>query len=785
MIKMFKKLFTLLMVTAFLLTALSAFSVEIKAESDFRREISTEAPAWIVHIDTWVTPDPQAIIDIIPEEIRPFVIFNLSFSVNGYNAEEGWGIVEYAYETAKSWLTVCAENGVWATVQGASGSPCHFPDLKEMKEYEDTLYREFFEQFPNFLGFNYSEQFWGWGEWTSVEDRYNHLANLLEITNEYGGYLFVSWCSNKWVNDQNPNALIELYPKWAEAVDKYSDNYVLFTKYTSHSYIEDMESQVFGNWLSEYCGNWGIRYDETGWTGEKDFLDDYTMSTGLAVMLEGLLLNGATVIDGPELVFKDDFNEVKETTDQDGWTNRNWESLTVFKNVVQDLIYKILDGTITIPTREEVLARTKVYILDDVTSGKIDEKHSTPNSLTEGLYRMDGDGYLNDNNNFYKKTGRYVTVPQIYRVTDAIAQSDAIVVKKSEYNKRWKTVEAKVEEFNNLYPEMYTGDIYLSNYQNCWVAYNPYKSNKLTASGTAKLLYNTCDSMNLELSRYASAVISEYTDRLEIYLNNYDDNNLLEQRKNIFSISGCSSQPVYTLTDRGVNQKATVHSSVYENGVFILTVESNGPVDIVINCSGSSAKNTTPAEKSVLSAPVSPEIYTGYLRYEAELFSYKNTVVTKNGARGLVDNYAGQGYADLKDKGQIKETVSVPSDGEYVLSVKYSSDKTPSDIALYVNGSKAATFVLSSTGGVSKWNTASASANLKAGENEIELRTISKSSSSLYVDHLLISNDLTSVDGKNSSPVVLNDSFRLIAGAVLAVAAVIIVVIVVIKKKEA
>ncbi len=777
-----KKVFTILLAVVMIISMqASASTVFADKKNEFRREISTEAPAWIVHIDTWTTPDPQAIIDLIPEDIRPYVIFNLSFSVNGYNAEEGWGIVEYAYETAKSWLTVCAENGVCATVQGASGSPCHFPDLKEMSEYEDTLYREFFELFPNFIGFNYSEQFWGWSEWTSVEDRYNHLANLLEITNEYGGYLFVSWCSNKWVNDQNPNALIELYPKWAEAVDKYSDNYVLFTKYTSKQYIEDMESQVLGNWLAEYCGNWGVRYDETGWTGEKDFIDDYTMSTGLPVMFEAMILNGATVFDGPELVFEDDFKESAETTDEDGWKKRNWESLTVFKNVMQDLFRRVMDGTLSIPTREQVLERTKLYILDDITAGDKDQKHSTPVDMSVGLYRMEGDGGLTDNHNFYKASGRYGTIPMIYRVTDAIEESGAVVVKKSEYSKRWKSVDAKVNEFNSLYPEMYTGDLFAANSGNKCVTYNPYKTEKQIATSTIPLLYNSCESMELTYSRYGSAIITEYADRLEVYLNNYDDNNTFSTRTNTFKISGCTSEPTVTLTDMGVSQKKSEYKVEYSGGVFTLTVDSNGPVEITINCSGDAKKATVATEDKAQAAPAAPPVYNGFLQHEAEHFEYKDVLVTKNGARGKVDNYTGQGYVDVSAKGSLKDTFVVNESGEYSLNVKYSAEKSPSDIVVYVNGFKISTLELSSTGDVSKWKTASCNVKLRERTNTVELRAKSKSSKELYIDNVIISDVLG--DGTASPSTILDSNLFLYIG-IGAVAAIAVVAIIAISKKK-
>ena len=45
---------------------------------DFRRPVSKNEPMWIVHIDSWNCADPQKIIDLIPKDIRPYVVFNIS-----------------------------------------------------------------------------------------------------------------------------------------------------------------------------------------------------------------------------------------------------------------------------------------------------------------------------------------------------------------------------------------------------------------------------------------------------------------------------------------------------------------------------------------------------------------------------------------------------------------------------------------------------------------------------------------------------------------------------------
>ena len=103
---------------------------------------------WFVHIDSWNYADPQKIIDLIPADIRPFTIFNISLSVSHDEATGIYNVSEYGYEIAKSWLRTCAENNVWAMVQPSSGGFSHFKDVSLYSQFESDdkvrVYDEFF-----------------------------------------------------------------------------------------------------------------------------------------------------------------------------------------------------------------------------------------------------------------------------------------------------------------------------------------------------------------------------------------------------------------------------------------------------------------------------------------------------------------------------------------------------------------------------------------------------------------------------------------------------------------
>ncbi|MDE6636448.1 MAG: glycosyl hydrolase, partial [Lachnospiraceae bacterium] len=635
---------------------------ETGGTGNLRRPISPEQPMWIVHIDPWCSPDPQKVIDMVPSDVRPYVVFMITLSVSSGNGK--WNIVHDAEECTKSWLKTCAENRVWSMVQVASGGIARFPDYDQNTDYENTIYGELFRDYPNFIGFHYAEQFWGFGcdnpdgIAPGPEARYRHLAKLLELCNRHGGYLSMSWNGNQWCADINPIAMLRRVPEWKQACEKYSQNYIIEEKHTTTAYQYDRESLALGSYLSGYCGQFGIRYDDTGWTdenGNNGSGRNYTLGSSIAAHLERFLISGATVIDGPELIWIDCINGDRDTVSSDGYRENNWKFTNQCWNAYIDVFRKVLDGTVRIPTRKEVIDNTKIVLIQDVTWGNNDDKYSTPKTLFDGLYNMqDGKNYA-DNTTYYKKTGRYPTIPIVYGLRDDLAKSFKVQVKTSQYSSRWSSIGAKVNEFNSLFPQEYTGDIYARRNGNIWAVYNSYKNNK-AVSGSIPFKYNTCSKMDVTLgNRYSGGIITEYKDSLKVYLNNYDNKLDTDLKTDTIKISGCSVKPNFTFSDRGLDhqqQPSQVYEN-YSNGVYTLTVRHNGPLDININnCKGSATGRLTNYVTANITAPARPPEYTGTRQYEAENFGYKNIAKNiRNGAtQGLnpeITNFWGQGYLDF------------------------------------------------------------------------------------------------------------------------------------------
>ncbi|MEI3019610.1 glycoside hydrolase family 98 domain-containing protein [Ruminococcus sp.] len=114
------------------------------------------------------------------------MVFNISLSINWDSTNHKWLMVQDGYACAKSWLRTCADKGVWTMIQPSSGGQSHFPDYNASTDYEDTIFAEFFRDYPNFIGYNYCEQFWDFESADfpiTCKQRYQHFAALLELCN--------------------------------------------------------------------------------------------------------------------------------------------------------------------------------------------------------------------------------------------------------------------------------------------------------------------------------------------------------------------------------------------------------------------------------------------------------------------------------------------------------------------------------------------------------------------------------------------------------------------------
>jgi hypothetical protein len=715
---------------------LVAITTKVNAQTNvpLRRPISPEQPMFIVHIDTWNYADPQKIIDLIPADIRPFVVMNISLSINHDETTGEYKTVAYGYETAKSWIRTCAENQMWVLVQPASGGFCHFSD------FDLSVYEEFYRDYPNLLGFNYAEQFWGFDDKWSVTfpQRLNHFYELMKLNQKYGGYLVSSFCGSYYGASLNPIAMMKRDANFAAICKQDPEHFIECEKFTSTYGFSDIESTCLGTYLSGYSGQYGIRYDECGWTTTATDAT-YPVAAGALPTIEHVMLTGETVIDGPELIWKQCIRELSASTNSDGYKMRRWEYFPQYKNITMDIFRKILDGSFRILSRKEVIDRTKLVIINDVSTGTDQDKYSTPESLFEGLYRMSDDGAYLNNTTFFKKTGRYPAIPMVYKLGDSLANTFQVKVNKSAYATRWPSVASKVADYNTLFSQEYTGDIYAGRSENSWITYNPYKTGKM-AYGSIPLKYNTCDHLDVSYSQFSLGVIKEYSDKLTFYLTNYD-NYFTSLKSDTIKIYGSTAEPTYSFTDRANHQVTTITKN-WADGILSLYVKHNGPLDLTVNCSGSATGRLTTYKTATIVAPKKPSVYTGPRQYEAENFNYMNISGNYTNAVGSgIKDYTGQGFLKFgtNSAASIKDTVNALKTGAYKLKIKYAASAGNVNMKLIVNGvTKIIQF--SQTATESTWAYNTQSINLNSGNNVIML-TSSGSANYINFDHIIIERD--------------------------------------------
>ena len=129
-----------LVIVCFMLIA--QFSAVGQTGPPLRRPISPQQPMWLIHIDTWNYPDPQKIIALIPADIRPFVVMNISLSISHDETTSQFQVAEYGYESRQILAARLRREPDVGMVQPSSGGFSQFSD------FDLSVYEEFYRDYP-------------------------------------------------------------------------------------------------------------------------------------------------------------------------------------------------------------------------------------------------------------------------------------------------------------------------------------------------------------------------------------------------------------------------------------------------------------------------------------------------------------------------------------------------------------------------------------------------------------------------------------------------------------
>ena len=720
-------------ITLLVLALMATFQMMMAQQ---RRPVDNQHPLWLVHIDVWNSADPQKIIDLIPADIRPYVCMNLSLSCQYDKDLDMYRMPRCAVRTYKSWASVCQLNGMWFTCQPASGGHTHIQD-DDLETFE-----YFFKAYPNFLGWNYAEQFWGFdvagNESSSTQaSRIELFSKLVPMHHKYGGFLTISFCGNIWSHALNPMGMMKRNTKLLQACKDYPEACLWLYKYTTSSCWYANESVTFGPFVSGLAKNYGVRYDNCGYNGALDAIygdghgKKYPGAAGIGTVMEQTCVNGGAVWDGPELIWTEDFQNQSNST-VDGYTRRNWGTFANFKGVWMDMFRQVIKGHLYIPSREEVVGNIKIAIQNNVSSGNDENKYAVWGSLYDGLYKQTdpfnrGNGQWMDNFCYFKKTGRYGTIPLVIGFYDDVAKAIPVQLKKSTYQSTSQT--KKVSDFNAQYPEVSKGDLYVNRYRNHLVTYTPftYMNKKKSASAELPLLYNTCDSLKLNYGKLSSGHIREYADRIEVYLNNYRSDSIAQQT-DVITITGVTAEPGYVMTKHatgatGQNASVTPNYDA-ENHTYTVSVKHMGPVDVTINCSGAATDRLTDVLPSeALPTPQQPEPFVGPVVIEAENMDYKSVksvALTHSGwCAPDYSEFTGMGYVEMgtNTAASLRHQLKLQQGGDYDILIRYCNTSKAGNVKVTVNGT--AVNVACEKVAKNDWRKLKVPAQLKEGTNNL------------------------------------------------------------------
>lgn len=703
-----------------------------------RRHIDNRNPLWLMHVDVWNSADPQKIIDLIPEEIKPYVCMNLSLSC-GYDTKDNmYRMPRFAVRTYKSWASVCQQNGMWFTCQPASGGHTHIQD-DDLETFE-----YFFKTYPNFLGWNYAEQFWGFDEAgdkssSTQQSRIELFAKLVEMSHKYGGFLTISFCGNIWSHPLNPLGMMKRNSDLYNACKNHPEAILWLYKYTTSSCFYNNESVTWGPFIAGLANNYGVRYDNCGWNGALgDLFGDnngkpYPGAAGIGTVMEQTCVNGGAVWDGPELIWTEDFQNLNNST-VNGYQRRNWGTFPNFDGIWLDMFGKIIDGTMYIPSRQEVVEKTKIAVINDVNDGNDENKYAAWGSLYDGLYKQTdpfnkNNGTWMDNLCYFKKSGRYGAIPVMLEPVDETAMNIPILVNKSGHASRWSSINKKVSEFDEQYPEVSKGDLYVNRFRNQLVTYTPYSNinGKKSASARIPLKYNTCDTLELKYDVLSSGLIREYEDHIDFYLNNFR-NDTTSLRTDVIRIEGLTSAPTFKIKKHGSYTASVDDNYLPAEKTYILNVTHLGPLDLSVICKGDADKSAMtdaiPAEFP-LSVPKQPEPFGGTIIIEAENMDYKNVakVALTNPGWWAPDytEFAGMGFVEMgtNKNASLRHELNLNEPGDYDIIIRYCNTNKSGNLEVSVNGE--ANNIALDAAKKNEWKKTKVAASLQAGTNTLIL----------------------------------------------------------------
>ena len=222
----------------------------------------------------------------------------------------------------------------------------------------------------------------------------------------------------------------------------------------------------------------------------------------------------------------------------------------------------------------------------------------------------------------------------------------------------------------------------------------------------------------------------EYADHIDFYLNNYrtDTTSLV---KETIVITGANTEPTFTLEKRLMAKGSATAEWNAEQGIYTLTVNHMGGIDVRIDCQGNATERLTdilPSEALTADLPKQPGEYHGEIIIEAEDMdckNVKNSTTSPYYSHPDVRGHAGNGFVDMgtNGAGALRHQLNLKESGTYRIQLRYMCATKSGKIRFTVNG-KNTTVTAESTEN-NEWRKVQIdNVTLKAGKNNLVITNI-------------------------------------------------------------
>ncbi|CAI6039855.1 glycosyl hydrolase family 98 C-terminal domain-containing protein [Cohnella sp. JJ-181] len=489
--------------------------------------------------------------------------------------------------TVKNWITArldeCQAGQMSCMVQAING------ETKKSLAIPVSWFESLMQNYTSLIGFNAAELYNSIPFYGQTEgDHSQYVADLLNMAANYGG-LFVWSDTNIFSANGTLLDWIQNNSNLIAAMRAHKDNFSMIYKqsYTDNS----TEGLSLGLFLSGLAGNWGISSDWWHW-----------QLAGYGQLFGGW--NGANgdwkqIFTYPEAMYVQDLIRVASEggtvfKSEAGWySTSNQGRLTPgYVHAALPFLDKVINGSIHIPTRAEVLAKNKFAYV-----GK--PAWSVP--------------YMSNYSGIYMKTGRYGIIPLL--PTNANAAELANFENTS-------TTPKDEAYFQSLYPsETYASNTFASRNGSTWYWMNSSENTDVYQSSKLMPKTNPSTYFYIGANPHTYAVVTESATQFKVHLNNYrvdksaiyngtswskagvndyiyntysvnpNDDTL---RTSVIKVNGAYDGGSPQLTITGDNGYSYTQQWDAANKEFTLTVQHNGPVDIVIGANQAGAGTANP-----------------------------------------------------------------------------------------------------------------------------------------------------------------------------------------------